>query len=153
METRRYGNIYAVDGLSLAEPQEKGLVPVAHIGNIADMRTLVNRTRSTVSWLRVLLWVPRDVCEARSRARGDMDTSKRLKAWDETAHDVLDSDVRDLFDVVVRTDRTDPATAAKKIAYALSGSPDMLSPQALLATLGIGAGRGGAAPGADSRRA
>jgi len=137
VETRRYGNVYAVDDLSLTEPQRRGRVPVTHIGNVKDMRTLLNRSTST-AWLRVLLWVPRDVCEQRSLARGDTDTAKRLAAWDETARDVRDSDVRDLFDLVIRTDLTDPATAAKQVAYALDSAPDIVGADELFATLGLG---------------
>lgn len=117
VETRRYGNVYAVDRDSVEAPQRRGLVPVVHMGNVADLRALLAAT--TTQWLRVLLWVPRDVCEARSRRRGDSDTAKRLTAWDETARDLLDSDLRDLFDMVVRTDAVEPETAAKKIVAAL----------------------------------
>jgi guanylate kinase len=93
------------------------------------------------------------VCETRSRERGDTDTPKRLTAWDETAQDVLDSDVRDLFDLVVRTDRTDPETAAKLIAHALDGAPDVLSAEALFAALELGTDEGGARRSATQRRA
>ncbi|MFB6713317.1 guanylate kinase [Streptomyces sp. NPDC056358] len=152
VETPRYGNIYAVDQLSLTQPQEQGLVPITHIGNVTDMRTLLNRTRAT-SWLRVLLWVPRNACKERSGERGDTDTPKRLAAWDETAQDVLGSDVRDLFDLVVRTDRTDPATAAKQIAYALVESPNPVSKGDLLAVLGLDPGAHGFQQSASTRRA
>ncbi|MEV6163152.1 guanylate kinase [Streptomyces sp. NPDC052052] len=151
VETRRYGNIYAVDDLSLTQPQERGRIPITHIGNVTDMRTLLDRSRTT-SWLRVLLWVPRDVCEARSRERGDTDTPKRLTAWAETAQDVLESDVWNLFDLVVRTDHTDPETAAKQITHALDGSPDALSTEQLIAALGLGADKGRARRTAARRR-
>ncbi|MFJ3711628.1 MULTISPECIES: guanylate kinase [unclassified Streptomyces] len=137
VETRRYGNVYAVDNLSLMELQRRSRVPVTHIGNVADMRTLLNRTAS-ISWLRVLLWVPRNECEQRSRARGDTDTAKRLTAWDETARDLCESDVRDLFDLVIRTDRTVPTTAAEQIAYALGSAPDLVRVDELFTTLGLG---------------
>ncbi|WP_069173216.1 guanylate kinase [Streptomyces griseus] len=137
VETRRYGNVYAVDDLSLTEPQRRGRVPVTHIGNVTDMRTLLNRSAS-LSWLRVLLWVPREECERRSLARGDTDTEKRLAAWDETARDLRSSDVRDLFDLVIRTDHTDPVTAAKQIVYALHSAPDIKSGDELFTTLGLG---------------
>ncbi|QIP83618.1 guanylate kinase [Streptomyces sp. Tu 2975] len=133
--TRRYGNIYAVDRQSLTEPQDHGLVPVTHIGNVADMRTLLSG--APAQWLRVLLWVPRDVCETRSRQRGDADTAKRLTAWDETAQDLLDSDLRNLFDLVVRTDRADAERTAKDITAAVGRAPAALSPEDLLATLGL----------------
>ncbi|MFF4245475.1 guanylate kinase [Streptomyces sp. NPDC001822] len=136
VETRRYGNVYAVDARSLTEPQQRGRVPVTHIGNVADMRTLLDCTAS-ISWLRVLLWIPRNECEQRSRARGDTDTAKRLTAWDETVRDLHESDVRDLFDLVIRTDRAEPATAAKQISYALDNAPDSVAEDELLATLGL----------------
>jgi guanylate kinase len=138
VETRRYGNIYAVDRQSLTEPQDRGLVPVTHIGNVADMRTLLSGAQ--VQWLRVLLWVPRDVCETRSRQRGDTDTAKRLTAWDETAQDLLGSDLRNLFDLVVRTDRSDAERTAKDIAAAVDRSPQAVHPEDLLATLGLDPG-------------
>ncbi|SDF26965.1 guanylate kinase [Streptomyces griseoaurantiacus] len=119
VETRRYGNVYAVDRHLLEEPQERGRVPVVHMGNVTDLRALLSDTGTT--WLRVLLWVPREVCEARSRARNDADTVKRLEAWDETARDLVDSDLRDLFDVVVRTDRMAPEQVAGKLAATLDG--------------------------------
>ncbi|MDQ0788449.1 guanylate kinase [Streptomyces sp. B3I8] len=119
VETRRYGNVYAVDRRLLEEPQKHGQVPVVHMGNVTDLRTLLSDTGTR--WLRVLLWVPRGVCETRSRLRNDADTAKRLKAWDETARDLLDSDLRDLFDVVVRTDEVEPEQAARKVVAALDG--------------------------------
>ncbi|MDQ0939613.1 guanylate kinase [Streptomyces sp. V1I1] len=135
VETRRYGNVYAVDQHSLTEPQAHGLVPVTHIGNVADMRTLLTKTQTP--WLRVLLWVPREVCEARSRQRGDTDTAKRLTAWDETAQDLLGSDLQGLFDLVVRTDEADAGQTAKLIAAALDGSADPLRTEDLLAALDL----------------
>jgi guanylate kinase len=133
VETRRYGNVYAVDRHSLTEPQARGMVPVAHIGNVADLRSLLAGVQMT--WLRVLLWVPREVCEARSQQRGDTDTPKRLAAWDETAQDVLGSDLQDLFDLVVRTDQVDAGAAAKEIAASLDGAVRALRPEELLAAL------------------
>ncbi|MER5715006.1 guanylate kinase [Streptomyces sp. NPDC002132] len=151
VETRRYGNVYAVDALSLAQPQSHGRIPIAHIGNVTDMRTLLDRSPAT-TWLRVLLWVPRSVCETRSRDRGDTDTPKRLTAWDETAQDVLGSDVRHLFDMVVRTDRTKPETAAKQIVCALDGPPNAFGTEELFAALGLGTDGNGAHPSATQRR-
>ncbi|MFI5757593.1 guanylate kinase [Streptomyces sp. NPDC051569] len=150
-ETRRYGNVYAVDDLSLTQPQERGRTPITHIGNVTDMRTLLDRSQAT-SWLRVLLWVPRNVCEARSRERGDTDTPKRLTAWDETAEDILVSDVRDLFDLVIRTDRTDPQTAAEQIAHALDEATESLSREELFAALGLGPDESGVRRSAAQRR-
>ena len=135
VETRRYDNVYAVDRQSLEEPQSRGLVPVVHMGNVADLRTLLAATKT--QWLRVLLWVPRDVCEARSRQRGDADTARRLTAWDETAHDILHSDLLDLFDVVVRTDATEPDETARKVVAALDSPPPARLPGELRAALDL----------------
>ncbi|MER5839783.1 guanylate kinase [Streptomyces prasinus] len=135
VETRRYGNVYVIDRHSLEELQGRGKVPVVHMGNVADLRALLAGTGS--GWLRVLLWVPRDVCEKRSRQREDADTAKRLVAWDETARDILDSDLRDLFDVVVRTDRVEPKAAAEEIAAALGGPVSARLPGELRESLGI----------------
>jgi guanylate kinase len=135
VETRRYGNVYAVDRHCLEDGQNRGLVPVVHMGNVTDLRTLLSRTPTR--WLRVLLWVPRDVCETRSRQRGDVDTVKRLKAWDETERDILCSDLRDLFDVVVRTDTVGPKEAAEEIAAALDRPAPARLPDELLAALGL----------------
>ncbi|MGW2893958.1 guanylate kinase [Streptomyces sp. NPDC001212] len=135
VETRRYGNVYAVDGHLLEESRARGLVPVVHMGNVSDLRTLLSRTET--GWLRVLLWVPRDVCETRSRTRGDADTAKRLRAWDETVQDLLDSDLNDLFDLVVRTDRVEPEEAAKKVAAALDRPVSARLPEELRAALDL----------------
>lgn len=133
VETRRYGNVYAVDRRCLEEQENRGLVPVVHMGNVTDLRTMLAGTETR--WLRVLLWVPRDVCEARSRQRGDTDTAKRLKAWDETARDILDSDLRDLFNVVVRTDTMGPKEAAEKVVAALDRPAPARLPAELRAAL------------------
>ncbi|MCZ2526208.1 guanylate kinase [Streptomyces sp. HB2AG] len=135
VETRRYGNVYAVDRDSLEDPQAQGMVPVVHIGNVADLRTLLGR--APTAWLRVLLWVPREVCAVRSRQRGDVDTPKRLTAWDETVQDLLRSDLQGLFDLVVRTDRVDTGTAAKEITTALDGPVRPLPPEELRAALAL----------------
>ncbi|WP_328718315.1 guanylate kinase [Streptomyces sp. NBC_00247] len=141
VETRRYGNVYAVDRKSLDEARQRGAIPVTHIGNLADMRRLLAETPS-VSWLRVLLWVPRSECEKRSLERGDLDTAERLAAWDQTSADVLDSDVKDLFDMVIRTDRTDPTTAAKEISGERVRTRDALRRDELEAALALPRGDG-----------
>ncbi|MEY7977600.1 guanylate kinase [Streptomyces pilosus] len=144
VETRRYGNVYVVERHSLEGPQRRGKVPVVHMGNVTDLRTMLAGTES--EWLRVLLWVPRDVCEQRSRQRDDTDTAKRLHAWDETARDILDSDLRDLFDLVVRTDTVEPEEAAREIATALGGPVSARLPAEVRKSLDL-TGPGTALPG------
>ncbi|GGP17507.1 hypothetical protein LDL08_43165 [Nonomuraea glycinis] len=84
IETRRYGNVYAVDRHQVERITDTGQVPIVHMGNIPDVRCLVGAE----PWLVVLLWVSRAVCEQRSRERGDDDTAQRLRAWDETMADL-----------------------------------------------------------------
>lgn len=112
-ETRRYGNVYAVDRQTIDELTAAGAVPVAHMGNIADLRRLVGREPD--AWLRVLLWVPREVTEARSAGRGDADTGKRLAAWDETLADLEANTDEGFFHLRLHTDRLSADAAAEEI--------------------------------------
>lgn len=68
-------------------------------------------------------------------APGDPDTAKRLKAWDETARDILDSDLRDLFDMVMRTDTVEPREAAERIAATVESPAPARLPEELRAVL------------------
>lgn len=115
-ETHRYGNTYAVDRQSIDDLTTAGVVPVAHMGNIADLRRLVGREPD--SWLRVLLWVPREVTEERSRSRGDADTGKRLAAWDETLADLEANTDEGFFHLRLHTDRLSADAAAVEIMTA-----------------------------------
>ncbi|SPT59869.1 Uncharacterised protein [Actinomadura madurae] len=72
VETRRYGNVYAVDRDDIAALVETDRVPIVHMGNVADLRRL--RAAVPLDWTSVLLWVPRAVCADRSKHRGDVDT-------------------------------------------------------------------------------
>ncbi|MCW2882205.1 MAG: hypothetical protein JWQ95_6305 [Sphaerisporangium sp.] len=123
-ETHRYGNTYAIDCAEVDDMTSAGLIPVAHIGNIADLRRLVGRD----PWLRVLLWVPREVCEQRSGHRGEVDTAQRLAAWDETLTDLETNADEGFFHLRLHTDRTGPDQAAREIADAFqvltAPSPD-----------------------------
>ncbi|GGU92160.1 hypothetical protein GCM10010182_04160 [Actinomadura cremea] len=117
VETPRYGNVYAVDRHDIAALTDASRIPVVHMGNVADL----NRLRAAVPlrWTSVLLWVPRHVCAERSRRRGDVDTPRRLRAWDETRADVRSVD-NPVFDLVIHTDRTNPADVARRIIHATS---------------------------------
>lgn len=84
VETLRYGNTCAIDRSQVSSLIEAGQVPIVRMGNIPDIRRLVE----DAPWLTVLLWVSREVCERRSRKRGDVDTAQRLRAWDETLADL-----------------------------------------------------------------
>ncbi|MFG2078687.1 guanylate kinase [Nonomuraea maritima] len=121
LESHRYGNTYAVDRHQIDQLTAAGRVPIVHLGNIADIRRLIE----PAPWLLVLLWIPRDVCEQRSRQRGDTDTPHRLKAWDETLADLAEGD--DLFHLRFHTDHATPDEVARQIAGAFSSSASAAS--------------------------
>ncbi|MEU4685979.1 guanylate kinase [Streptomyces xinghaiensis] len=129
VETRRYGNVYAVDRRDLDEMRSAGLVPVVHIGNIADLRRLLSGFQT--EWTRVLLWVSRKTCEERSRLRGDKDTPARLRAWDATASDLAASDLSGVFDLAIRTDEVDASGAVRAVTAALRAPQPACDPQEL----------------------
>lgn len=126
LETHRYGNVYAVDRRHIEDMTAAGQVPVAHMGNIADLRRLVGRTPD--AWLRVLLWVPREVTEERSNGRGDADTAQRLKAWDETLADLAANTDDGFFHLRIHTDRLDAETAASEIRRAFLALVEVADP-------------------------
>ncbi|MBN6051050.1 guanylate kinase, partial [Nonomuraea sp. RK-328] len=113
-ETHRYGNVYAIDRDHIEQLTQTGRVPIVHMGNIPD----VLRLAEAGAWLLVLLWVPRDVCERRSRQRGDGDTARRLSVWDETLLDLQAHDTG-LFSLRIRTDQVAPEAAALQITEAI----------------------------------
>ncbi|GGZ92957.1 hypothetical protein GCM10010371_61050 [Streptomyces subrutilus] len=124
LETERYGNTYAVDRDDLEAMTGAGRIPLVHMGSVEHLRTFNAALRAP--WLCVLLWVPREVCEERSRGRGDRDTADRLAAWEEALADLASVPAgEDLFHLLVRTDRTDPAPTAELVAAAhASGDRD-----------------------------
>lgn len=126
-ETHRYGNVYAIDRQTIEDRHAAGYVPVVHMGNLDDLRRLIGRTPD--SWLRVLLWVPREVTEQRSRSRGDVDTHKRLTAWDETLTDLETSTDAGFFHLRLHTDRLGADAAAHEIMRAYDRLRDAECPQ------------------------
>ncbi|PRX44902.1 guanylate kinase [Nonomuraea fuscirosea] len=110
-ESHRYGNTYAIDRHQIDQLTSTGRVPIVHLGNIADIQRLVQ----AAPWLTVLLWVSRQVCEQRSRQRGDSDTLHRLQAWDETLTDLGAND-DGLFHHRFHTDQASPDEIAHVIA-------------------------------------
>ncbi|MFI7052274.1 guanylate kinase [Streptosporangium canum] len=116
VETHRYGNIYAVDRQAIEDRHAAGHVPITHMGNIADLRQLIDGVPD--GWLRVLLWVPREVTEQRSQGRGDADTGKRLTAWDETLADLEANTDAGFFHLRLHTDRLSADAAAAEIMSA-----------------------------------
>ncbi|WP_067142750.1 phosphotransferase-like protein [Microtetraspora malaysiensis] len=127
VETRRYGNVYAVDARTVDAMTEAGQIPIVHVGSITDLHQL---TGSGGDWLTVRLWVPREVCGQRSRSRGDPDTGKRLQAWDEAQADFDAHAETATFDLTVFTEDAKAVAVAREIAGAFGA----------LATEGKGAG-------------
>ncbi|TNY38084.1 guanylate kinase [Thermomonospora catenispora] len=117
VETSRYGNIYAVDRHDIEAMTKTGRVPVVHMGNVADLRRL--RSSVSLNWTCVLLWISREVCAERSRGRGDADRPERLRAWDETRADLAAHQDAAIFNLVIHTDATEPAKAARLIIDAV----------------------------------
>jgi guanylate kinase len=117
VETRRYGNRYAVDRNDIDALTEAGRFPVVHMGNVADLLRL--RSAVPLSWTCVLLWIPREVCAQRSENRGDADTPRRVQAWDETCADVQAAQETSPFDLVIHTDQASPEEAARRIIEAV----------------------------------
>ncbi|MDL4773621.1 guanylate kinase [Actinomadura xylanilytica] len=113
VETHRYGNRYAVDRDDVDALTTTGRIPVAHMGNVADLQRL--RAAVPLAWTAVLLWIPREVCAERSRLRGDADRPKRLQAWDETYADLQTAGETKPFDLTINTDESEPAEAARRI--------------------------------------
>ncbi|GAA0940962.1 hypothetical protein [Nonomuraea longicatena] len=113
IETHRYSNTYAIDRHHIDRITAAGQVPIVHLGNIADIRRLVQ----PAPWLVVLLWIPLQVCEQRSRQRGDSDTVNRLQAWDETLADLHAND-NDLFHRRFHTHQATPQEIAEQTADA-----------------------------------
>ncbi|MFG2751463.1 ATP-binding protein [Streptomyces xanthophaeus] len=139
LETTRYGNTYAVDRADLDAMTGAGRIPLVHMGSVDHLRTFSAAVREP--WLCVLLWVPREVCEQRSRGRGDRDTADRLAAWDEALADLSAvPEGEELFHLLLRSDRTDPAATAALIVGA-HAQPGRRYAQAgrLAAVLGEGA--------------
>ncbi len=80
-ETRRYGALYIVDRVSLAEMLTV-CIPVVHLGQVEAVKAVTGALAA--QWLTVWLWCPRDVAIRRIANRGTGDEADRLQAWDET---------------------------------------------------------------------
>ena len=126
-ETHRYGNVYAIDRQTIEDRHAAGYVPVVHMGNVSDLRQLVGKVPD--GWFRVLLWIPREVTEQRSQARGDVDTAKRLAAWDETLTDLETNTDAGFFHLRIHTDRLGADAAAREIMSAYDRLRDAGCPQ------------------------
>ncbi|GAA5085787.1 hypothetical protein GCM10023259_098330 [Thermocatellispora tengchongensis] len=116
LETRNGDRGYAIDAHPIDHMTTAELIPVVHVANCADLRSLT----SWADWLSVLLWVPREVCEQRARRRGDPDVAETLKAWEEAAADIAEHECDGLFHLRLTTSRMTIEEAAGQIADAFT---------------------------------
>jgi len=114
-ENRRYGALFVTDRTALDRLVAVGRVPVVHIGQIDAVAALA---RYPARWTPILLWCSRPVTALRSRARGDLDTEARLRAWAETLED-LRAHPSMRWSAALRTDRVPPEEAATTIRTAV----------------------------------
>ncbi|WP_433331667.1 guanylate kinase [Spirillospora sp. CA-294931] len=117
VETQRYGNRYAVDRQDVEHMTRAGRIPIIHMGNLADVAAL--RSAVPLEWTAVLLWIPRAVSAERSKHRGDVDTPKRIQAWEDTDAEIRATGEKPPFDLAIHTDQTEPTDAARRIIRAV----------------------------------
>ncbi|MFJ8585200.1 guanylate kinase [Streptomyces sp. NPDC093595] len=111
----RYDAEYAIDRAGVSELVEHGLIPVLHMGQVAGASAV---EAFPIHWVKVLLWCPLDVTEARCKLRGDKDLEARLKVWHETRQDLLDH-AKEPWSVVIETQLHSPAESASIISEAV----------------------------------
>jgi guanylate kinase len=104
---RRYDSRYAVSRSALDE-LAKGAIPVVHLGSVPAVRAVTSV--SAFRWIVVQLWIARETCEARARARNTGDLDARLAAYDQTER--LGTD---MVQLTIDTETTSSAQAAQAI--------------------------------------
>ncbi|MCX4778697.1 guanylate kinase [Streptomyces sp. NBC_01264] len=114
----RYDAEYAIDKRGVSELVDSGCIPVMHMGQVTGARAV---GAFPISWVKVLLWCPRDVTEDRCQGRGDKDVETRLKVWDETRRDLLDH-ASEPWSLVIETQSIDPSQTARAIDRAVQDS-------------------------------
>jgi guanylate kinase len=112
----RYGAEYAIDRPAVAALVGANRIPVLHMGQVAGVSAV---TAYPIRWTTVLLWCPREVTEVRCMSRGDRDVDARLKAWEETRADLLESPA-ERWSLVVSTDQRSPTEVAQLVIGAVS---------------------------------
>jgi guanylate kinase len=113
VDSHRGDTAYAIDQQTIETLQSMRCIPIVHLHSISDLRQLMEYVGDT--WLRVLLWVSRDVAEERALERSGADVPSCLAAWDETRADLDSHDEEHLFHLRVHTDRISIHKAAQKI--------------------------------------
>jgi guanylate kinase len=115
----RYGNEYAVDRHEVEAMVARGAVPIVHLGQVQGVEAV--RSYSATRWCAVALWCSRAVTAVRLQHRGSDDLAARLRAWDESADDLL-SRPDAIFDLTIHTDSCAPDRAAALIDAAVRAS-------------------------------
>lgn len=105
---RRYDSRYAVARSILDELATKGAMPVVHLGSVPAVRAVTSVP--AFRWIVVQLWITRETCEVRARARNTGDLEARLAAYDQT-----EQLGNELVQLTIETDTTGPTQAAQAI--------------------------------------
>ena len=116
-ETHRYGALYVIDRVTLAE-MVTACIPVLHLGDAEAVKAVKDSVET--QWVTAWLWCPRDIAAKRITARGTGDTAARLHAWDK-------SGALPEANIAINTAKIRPADAAAAIHHLvqaeLSGTP------------------------------
>lgn len=112
----RYSAEYAIDRRGVSELVDSGRIPVLHMGQVAGASAV---GAFPIHWVKVLLWCPLEVTEARCKGRGDKDVDARLKVWHETRQDLLNHP-NEPWSLVIETEHLTPAETARAINKAVT---------------------------------
>ncbi|MEU3353805.1 guanylate kinase [Streptomyces sp. NPDC037389] len=114
----RYEAEYAIDRGGLSALIDRGHIPVLHMGQVTGARAV---EAFPIQWVKVLLWCPLEVTQARCTERGDKDIEARLKAWHETQEDLLNHP-SDSWSLALETQLLSPPEAARTIRRAVANN-------------------------------
>lgn len=112
-ESRRYGNVYAVDRPQLTSMFDADLIPVVHVGDLAGMHLL--RERVSEQNFCVALWCSRSVAAERLYRRDDGTGVDRLKAWDVAYRELAVGGRSGVFELSIDTGVVDASASAQQI--------------------------------------
>ncbi|MEU9137073.1 guanylate kinase [Streptomyces sp. NPDC048404] len=112
----RYDAEYAIDQRGVATLVDAGRIPVLHMGQVVGVSAVA---AFPLHWIRVLLWCPLAVTEARSIGRADKDVDARVKVWHETREDLLAHETEP-WTLTLQTDQMSPTESANAIIDAVA---------------------------------
>ena len=111
-EVRRYGSIYAVDSERLADCLERGVVPVIHSAEPAEITKLTE-----MGAMLVVMECSRTTARERLSLRDLRTVDERLEVWDHVTAQI--PAVLPLADIRIATDTMSPDAAADAIVAAV----------------------------------